>query len=92
MKSVIVALIVFGSLNAFAEIDNEKKDGPCHKVIEACKSAGYYKGGQKEKKGLYRDCWDNLVVGKTVKGVTVSPELLSACKTKWAQSKNKKKQ
>lgn len=52
-------------------------ESPCQKLEDACKAAGFAKG--KLGKALYRDCVGPLVGGKTVEGVTISPDDLQAC-------------
>ena len=82
MKNLVMALVILGSANAFA---NMGKDHPCQKVKAACEAAGFKKGDHKDKKGLWKDCVDPVMNGKSVAGVTVSSEDVSACKIKKAE-------
>ncbi|MDG0816644.1 hypothetical protein [Bdellovibrio svalbardensis] len=81
MKSLIAAMIVFGSVNAFAQ----KGEHPCKEIKSACESAGFVKGEHKEKKGLYKDCMQPVMAGQSVAGVNVSADVVSACKAKKAE-------
>jgi hypothetical protein len=62
--------------------------GPCQKVADACRSAGFIKGDWKKGDGLWRDCVDPIMQGKTtVPGGTkplpaVDSGLVSACRAK----------
>jgi hypothetical protein len=55
-------------------------DGPCKKVVEACKAAGFKKGDHKSGKGLHKDCVQKLLAGQTVDGVTVDSADVESCK------------
>jgi hypothetical protein len=79
MKSLLAALIVLGSVSAFA---NSDKSEPCKEIKSACESAGFQKDHHKEKKGLYKDCMQPILGGQSVAGVSVSADLVSACKAK----------
>lgn len=65
-----------------------KMHGPCQKVVEACKSAGFIKGDWKKGDGLWRDCVNPIMQGQSnVPGATkplpqVDPNLVAACKAK----------
>lgn len=61
--------------------------GPCIKLMEACKSAGYNKSILSDKKSLSKNCLQPLLNGQKVEGVTVDPKDLEACKTKKADVK-----
>jgi hypothetical protein len=62
--------------------------GPCQKIADACRSAGFIKGDWKKGDGLWRDCVDPIMQGQTtVPGATkplptVDASLISACKAK----------
>ncbi|MBO9667172.1 MAG: hypothetical protein J7501_10205 [Bdellovibrio sp.] len=82
MKNIIMALVVLGSINAFAE---EGKNHPCKEVKTACEAAGFKQGEHKNKKGLWKDCVEPVMNGKSVSGVNVSSNVISACKVKKAE-------
>jgi len=65
--------------------------GPCQKIIEACKGANFVKGEWKEGTGLYKDCFDPILAGKSVPNVSVDPATVSACNEVRAKRKNKEK-
>ena len=62
--------------------------GPCKEIAAACRNAGFIKGDWKKGDGLWRDCVDPIMQGKTsVPGATkplpaVDAGLVSACKAK----------
>ncbi len=89
MKSLVMALVLMGSVSAFAGgqgngggHDHGAKNHPCQKVKAACEAAGFKQGGHAEQKGLWKDCVDPVMEGKSVAGVTVSADDISACKIK----------
>ena len=54
--------------------------GPCAPIAQACKSAGYYKGGQKEGKGLVKDCVMPVVANtKRLPNTNFSQDQLQQC-------------
>ena len=73
--------------SSFAETHNH----PCKEVKKACESAGFTRGGHKEKKGLYIDCMKPLKEGKSVPGVTVEKSILDACIAKKEHRDEEKK-
>jgi hypothetical protein len=78
----LMALIALASSTGFAR--EEAKGHPCHEIKKACQAAGFYKGGHKkgQEKGLYKDCFQDVLEGKSVPGVTVSSDVVTACKAK----------
>ena len=62
--------------------------GPCQKIADACRGAGFIKGDWKKGDGLWRDCVDPIMQGQAAApGATkplpaVDPGLISACKAK----------
>jgi hypothetical protein len=87
MKSLVMALVLMGSISAFANEGHGGKDHPCQKVKAACEAAGFKKGEHANKKGLWKDCVDPVMEGKSVAGVTVSAADVSACKIKKEEHK-----
>ncbi|MGZ3689776.1 MAG: hypothetical protein ACXWP5_09925 [Bdellovibrionota bacterium] len=67
---------------ASADDSAAKANHPCRKIEAACIGGGYSKGGHKIGKGLWKDCVQPILAGKTVDGVTVSGDDVSACKAK----------
>lgn len=86
MKSLITALVLLGSVSAFANHDGAK---PCHEIKSACEAAGFKKGEHKEQKGLYKDCVQPIMEGKSVAGVTIGADVVTACKEKKENHKHK---
>jgi hypothetical protein len=89
MKIVLslIGLSLVISLSAQAVDDTELRDGPCMKILEACKT---YIKSQPTKKSRYRDCVTPLLNDEKIEGVSINPEDLKACKTKKAELKQKK--
>ncbi len=82
MKKIIILLfVVFASL-LNAEENTEVKEGPCNRVMDACKAADYAKGDHNMKRSLFKDCMQPLLAegGDAVPGVTVDAQALAACK------------
>lgn len=86
----IVASFAFSAV-AFAEPAQGGKDhapGPCQQIEKACLDAGFIKGDWKKGDGLWRDCVDPIMQGKTtVPGATkalpsVDAGVVAACKAK----------
>lgn len=79
--SILSLLVLASSLAAFSAGASEEK--PCKEIKAACEAGGFVKGGHKENgKGLYKDCLKKILAGETVAGVSVAPEVVSACKSK----------
>jgi hypothetical protein len=84
MKNIIAALVVLGSVQAFAQAES----APCKQIKAACGSAGFVKGNhKKDGKGLYKDCMQPILAGKSVVGVTVAQDVVAACNVKKADKK-----
>lgn len=77
--------------NSFAEESTEHNDGPCMKIMEACKAAGYNKSLLVENKSLSKNCIQPLLNAQKVEGVSVDPKDIEACKAKKAEVKSKNK-
>ena len=86
----VVSLSSILSQNSFALEVTEHTDGPCMKIMEACKAAGYNKSILSEKKSLSKNCMQPLLSGQKVEGVTVDPKDVELCKAKKAEVKSKK--
>ncbi len=61
--------------------------GPCEQIKSACLSAGFVKGEAKQGKGLYKECVNPIIQGKTPSKATITlptvdPSVVSACKAK----------
>lgn len=80
MRKMYIAGILTALLStsvAFADhtVGNESKDKSCAKIATACLKADY-KG-----KKFWQDCMRPVVLGETVKGVTVEADVVKACQT-----------
>jgi len=62
--------------------------GPCKEIAATCKAAGFTPGDWKKGDGLWYDCVDPIIQGKTVvPGATkplpaVDPKIVAACKAR----------
>jgi len=80
---VTIVLLVMASTTWAAE-----KKGPCEKITEACKNAGFVQGGASEGIGLIVDCVNPIMQGKAQPRKTskplpqVDPELVETCKAR----------
>lgn len=55
---------------------------PCQPIAKVCKQQGYYKGGNKEGKGLIENCLMPVVSKqKTLPNTNFSDDTLANCKT-----------
>lgn len=80
-KRVLTIGVLLFSASSFSAED--AKVHPCKAVREACRAAGFVKGKDApEGKHLFRDCVRPLAEGKTVEGVTISQDVVQACKAK----------
>ena len=79
-KLILFALLIGLSQNLLAEEKDEPKEGPCRKMMDACKSADFAKGDHTRKRGLFKDCMQPLLAGQAVPGVTVPSDVVAACK------------
>ena len=92
MKILLIAA-TFLALNTYAAPPSTGAapggaPGPCMKIAEACKAAGFVKGDWKKGDGLWRDCVDPIVQGLVAPpGATkplpiVDATTIGACKAK----------
>lgn len=84
---LIFALALLASPVAFADQDNELREGPCNKILDACKN---YAKISKTKISLYRDCMQPLLNNEKISEIKIDPEVLKACQDKKAEIKQKK--
>lgn len=88
----IKALLFFSFLCPLATLattpPSDHTDGPCIKVMDACKAAGYgAKGAPPAKKSLSKNCIQPLLDGDRLADVTVNEADVTACKAKKQQLK-----
>lgn len=83
----VFCVLLITSFRLMAEENSQNR--PCMEVKKACETAGFAKGLRKEGKGLYKDCMQKLAAGEVVAGVSVSAEVIAACKEKRADKKTK---
>lgn len=81
-------LAISGSERSFSA-ETAGKSRPCKTIVSACQGAGFYKGGHKQSKGLWRDCFNPILSGQSVPGVTVDPAEVQACQVRRSERKAK---
>lgn len=87
-KSLLgAALILLLIPPAFSAESTEHHEGPCSKLMEACKAAGYNKSNLKDSKSLSKDCMQPLLNDEKVAGVKLEDSVIKACKAKKAELK-----
>lgn len=100
MKTVVMVLLALTLVTSAALAQDSTsakgpgKDQPCLKIQQACKKAGFVKGGAKEGKGLFVNCVQPILKGKSVPGVTMDAATIQACEDnmeKLAQRNDKNK-
>lgn len=84
------ATTVILTQSLLAEEPTTHSDGPCMKIMVACKNAGYNKSLLIEKKSLSKDCMQLILNGQKVEDVNIDPKDVEACKIKKAEVKSKK--
>jgi hypothetical protein len=72
---------------SLAEQDNELREGPCNKILDACKN---YAKLSKAKISLYRDCMQPLLNNEKISEIKIDAETIKACQAKKAEIKQKK--
>jgi hypothetical protein len=84
--TIFLAVLMQASLG-FAVDETQHGEGPCKQVVEACEKAGFIKGQWKVGKGLWVDCVNPVMQGKScskpaIAVPSVDGGLVSACKAK----------
>ena len=92
MNRILILAILFQLFSPVisAVETTEHHDGPCSKLMEACKAAGYNKSNLKDKKSLSKDCMQPLLNDQKVANVKIEEDIVKACKEKKAELKSKK--
>jgi len=86
--SVVSLALATSALAQAPAAKSNEPPGPCKEIANACRNAGFIKGDWKKGDGLWRDCVDPIMQGKTsAPGGTkplpaVNASLVSACKAK----------
>lgn len=82
MRKIHVGLILMASLLSSSAFANHHKmdSKACNTIVEACKKAGYEKDKDAEKK-FWQDCMKPIVLGKSVKDVTIDSDTVKQCRT-----------
>lgn len=83
-KNSQFAIVIAALVSSFAWANEQKSadQHPCKVIIEACKGAGFIKGGHKESKGLFKDCMGPILQGQSIPGVNVDSSVVQACQKK----------
>jgi hypothetical protein len=86
MKQLFAMTLIGISLSTpiFAE-EAELREGPCNKIMEACKA---YVKTAGQKKSRYRDCFQPLLKGEKLEGVqNITESDIKACQANKAELK-----
>ncbi|MCC2680403.1 MAG: hypothetical protein K0R29_2979 [Pseudobdellovibrio sp.] len=83
----VCTLALLAGPAAFAGEDSDLREGPCNKILDACKS---YAKISKTKISLYRDCMQPLLNNEKISEIKIDAEDLKACQAKKAEIKQKK--
>lgn len=83
----VFAVALLAGPAAFADKDADLSEGPCNKILDACKS---YAKISKTKISLYRDCMQPLLNNEKISEIKIDAEDLKACQAKKAEIKQKK--
>ena len=86
MKNHLLAALILTVVCAtgFAADSTEHHEGPCSKMMDACKAAGYTKA---KNKSLSKDCMQPLLNDEKVANVKIEDSVVKACKQKKAELK-----
>ena len=92
MKSILLCalFISFSSFITLAEEAADHQDGPCKKVMDACKEAVDAAKITNQKMSIYKDCFQPLMKDQTVAKVSIDKADVSACKAKREAHQQKK--
>ena len=80
-------LSLAAAVPSYAQTAAPKEEAnPCGEVESACRNAGFVDKGSKVGKGLWSECIDPIMQGRSVKAAKplpkVSPQTVAACKAK----------
>ena len=92
MKTILLSalFISFSSYAALADDSAEHQDGPCKKVMDACKEAVDNARIANQKMSIYKDCFQPLMKDQSVPKVSINKADVSACKAKREAHQQKK--
>lgn len=84
MRKIYIALILAAMLPAqsiFANAqDTAYQSKSCSIIAKACLKAGYDRK-KNDHKQFWQDCMKPIILGKTVKGVTIDQTVVKDCRT-----------
>ena len=83
--SAFVVYLLLAGFSAVAAKKEKKGSHFCVDVKKACEKAGFAKGNAKVGKGLWRDCIEPIMQGKTESKSNlpaIDPEIVKGCKAK----------
>ena len=103
IKTASKFLLVFSLLSTTSIVmAKDTGEHPCKKIMTACKAAGYDKDEEDNVRqdnikqiknthiALLKNCVVPIIQGKTVKGVSIPPEVIKACNAEGTKRKAKK--
>lgn len=82
-RFILMLVAALATQSVFAEYTSspvsDSDNKPCAKIAEACLSAGFVEAKSKDK-GIWRNCMKPIMLGNTVTGVTVDPDVAKSCR------------
>ncbi len=75
-----LSALFFTSFTFACGAHDEMDDPSCGAIVKACKTAGFAR--KSEDKKFWQDCMHPLLLGQTVKGVTIDPAQVKTCRDK----------
>lgn len=84
MRKISIALLsmaLFSMQAAFADdyMNGDESDKSCVTVVKACKDAGYTRNDNSDKQ-FWKDCMKPLLMGQSVKNVTLEGDVAKTCR------------
>ncbi len=84
MRKIHMALILAAILPAQAIFANAQdmmsQSKPCAVIAAACLKAGFVRKEAGHKR-IWQDCMKPVILGHTVKGITIDPAVVKECRT-----------
>ncbi len=82
IHKVLVLFVILTTQHVFADdamLNEVTSDKPCAAIAKACSAAGFVRERSKTK-GIWRNCMEPTLLGKTVSGVKVDPAVVKSCR------------
>lgn len=80
MRKIHFGGLLMATLMSSSVFANHMDSKACSAIVDACKKAGYERGDNANKK-FWQDCMKPIVMGKSVKDVTIDSDTIKQCRT-----------